>query len=562
MNETEPNGGRVNLGRYGNTPEAAASPESLIQVLSPAGLEKFEVGQQVTIQWRSHGLTAPGTVDIELMELGNPTPVALLADNAINTGSLSVNLPLGVTPGSQYQIRVRWNDANPLEDTSPTFLIANNGASYYVNDGSTTGDVFTTATGDNAHSGKSPDQPLASLVALLALYDLDPGDTIYLDAGTYSLAKNIVIGSQDAGVRIVGPQTAAAVLNRGNVGGSSYVFELQNADNVTLEHLSITGGYYGLYASPSSDSDDLTLLENTIYGNAYIGVYLQGTGNDRSTFSGNTFYGLPASENTNQNYGLAVDYGDAVISGNTFRDHASYGVAVGPKVMVTGNTVYANGTGISANSTYDPAERITVSGNMVYGNYSTGISAGGQVLIVGNTVYGQSNPNAYGINLSHGVQVLDNTVYDNYYGIGGTSSGGLIRGNRVYHNTQIGISVSSYDTPIEGNTVYSNSIGIQSTYHSGPIANNLIYANTNQGILVLQSAPRITNNTIYQQVGDAVRVQQSSSNVTLRNNILWVQAGYDLYVSARQPGRIQQRLQPAVHGRRRQAGLLGRTRLS
>ncbi len=193
--------------------------------------------------------------------------------------------------------------------------------------------------------------------------------------------------------------------------------------------------------------------------------------------------------------------------------------------------MYANGTGISANGNFVTAEQTIVSGNTVYGNYGAGINAYGGVLIQSNMVYGQSNPNAYGINLSHGVQVLDNTVYDNYYGIGGTSSGGLIRGNRVYHNTQIGISVSSYDTPIEGNTVYSNSIGIQSTYHSGPIANNLIYANTNQGILVLQSAPRITNNTIYQQVGDAVRVQQSSSNVTLRNNILWVQAGYDLYVT-------------------------------
>ena len=42
----------------------------------------------------------------------------------------------------------------------------------------------------------------------------------------------------------------------------------------------------------------------------------------------------------------------------------------------------------------------------------------------------------------------------------------------------------------------------------------------------------MTNNTVYQPVGDAVLVQSSSQNVTLRNNILWVLAGYDLNVAA------------------------------
>ena len=35
---------------------------------------------------------------------------------------------------------------------------------------------------------------------------------------------------------------------------------------------------------------------------------------------------------------------------------------------------------------------------------------------------------------------------------------------------------------------------------------------------------------MYQPVGDAVRIQQSDS-VLLRNNIFWVDAGYDIYVT-------------------------------
>ena len=45
-------------------------------------------------------------------------------------------------------------------------------------------------------------------------------------------------------------------------------------------------------------------------------------------------------------------------------------------------------------------------------------------------------------------------------------------------------------------------------------------------------AHQLINNTIYQPVGDAVQLVGNSSNVELRNNILWVQNGYDLNVAA------------------------------
>ena len=41
-------------------------------------------------------------------------------------------------------------------------------ANYYVNDGCTEGDVFTTGIGHNAYSGKDPDHPLAGLRPLVA----------------------------------------------------------------------------------------------------------------------------------------------------------------------------------------------------------------------------------------------------------------------------------------------------------------------------------------------------------------------------------------------------------
>ena len=67
-----------------------------------------------------------------------------------------------------------------------------------------------------------------------------------------------------------------------------------------------------------------------------------------------------------------------------------------------------------------------------------------------------------------------------------------------------------------------------------------MYANSDQGILVVRTSSgsnsAITNNTVYQPVGDAIKLQ-NSPNVRLRNNILWVNAGYDLNIdSASQVG--------------------------
>ncbi|WP_256361565.1 malectin domain-containing carbohydrate-binding protein [Methylomonas koyamae] len=56
LSEPRPNGGRIDLGAYGNTSQANVSPDPLIQILSPNGLEKFETGVPVTVNWRSDGL--------------------------------------------------------------------------------------------------------------------------------------------------------------------------------------------------------------------------------------------------------------------------------------------------------------------------------------------------------------------------------------------------------------------------------------------------------------------------------------------------------------------------
>ena len=66
------------------------------------------------------------------------------------------------------------------------------------------GDVFCTAAGNNSNNGLTPATPVASLTGLFSLYPLNPGDTVYVDTGAYQLVRNLVLGTQFSGVRIIG----------------------------------------------------------------------------------------------------------------------------------------------------------------------------------------------------------------------------------------------------------------------------------------------------------------------------------------------------------------------
>jgi hypothetical protein len=482
-----------------------------------------------------NGVAAP-TVNLDLSADNGVTWTSLVTNvplDRFGNGNYPWTIPANQPLGSQYLIRVTSNDgSHPTALSSQPFLITINGHAYYVNDNSTTGDVFTTAVGNNANSGKSPNQPMANLAALLSTYDLGPGDTVYVDAGSYNVLRNVVVLAQDSGVTIVGPSSAAALLSRGNTNSTRYAFELQGATNVTLDHLQITGGYYGISAANGAASTGLTVSHSTVFGNYNAGIFLDSS-NDNATLAGDTVYGVPGGSSTdNQNYGIDLYSNNDVVSGNTVYDNGYAGISAnGIQNQVTGNLVYGNYIGIGVDGEFN-ANNSIVSGNIVHDNASTGISASYAVLVTGNTVYNQSSTSAIGISGSS-VTITGNIVYTNTTGISASSS--TVQGNRLYNNSTVAI-YGSGASPLIGNKVYSNSLGIQTDYYfNAPIEDNLIYANTNAGIL-LQSAATYTkvvaNNTIYQPVGDAIQLKGGTQNVTLANNILWVEAGYDIYADS------------------------------
>ena len=542
--EPTPSGGFINLGAYGNTAQASKSPAEYVLVVVPDGGDTWPAEQTFTIAWRSHDMV--GTVDVELFEVGNTTPVLTIADDAPNDGEQSWTVPLSVVPGTDYLIRVTRNDgALVFDESNDPFEITGPVSIFYVNDDTVLPGDYTTEPGDDANTGTTPDSPKASIQAVLDSFQLGAGDTILVDNGIYILTQNISISDNDSGVTIEGFHDPAfpdrvSLIDRANTGTGTVVIQLAGADDVTISYLSITGARQGISAPDGADSDGLTVSNSRVFGNWFDGIYL-GTSNDGAVITGNEIFGIPGGSSfDNQNDGVRILGADALITDNELYENLSSGLNLnGARGVASGNVIYRNGYGILANFAGGSADRIVISGNEVFDNIINpngrqGIRVSGAVLVTDNDVYGHNSASSNtGIHLVDRAQAIGNRVHHNT-GNGIYASGhGEVRDNDVYANgTGINRDGSS---AIVGNRVYSNNIGIIATQvrggTDGGVSNNLIYSNTAVGIVTgFRFALTIQNNTIYQPTGDAVQLT-GASNKTIRNNILWVEDGYAISVS-------------------------------
>ncbi|MEP7157786.1 MAG: right-handed parallel beta-helix repeat-containing protein [Chloroflexota bacterium] len=538
-NEPAPNGGRVNQGAHGNTAEAASSAPQIVQVLSPNGLEKIETGSEAQIRWRTWGLTGTPSFALDVSLDAGTTWSALAAGLGVDAAGHGAFSWTPDTASETALVRVRTESVSgPADISDGTFVLANDGTDYYVNDASTEGDVFTTAPGNNAASGKRADAPMASLTALIGAYDLDAGDVIHVDTGTYHLVRNVRLEASDSGVTIEGPEGGAAVLDRDNRAAGADVFELAGADDVTLERLTLRDAEWAVRAWEGADSDRLTVRDSVI-DSVNGGIRLDRF-NDGAVLAGNTI-------DVSAGYGSAIELygyegGGHVVSGNrVVAFGGSFGIYVtAPGVLIEGNDITEvigypyGGTGIRVDGQgSSAAERTVVRGNFVHNVSAVGIEGRGNALVEDNEVLGAAS---WGISVIQGAEVRDNDVHDNAGGI--YLSGGTVVGNRIFHNTGSGIHIDVGGT-VTGNSIYGNATGIFGTVSfwwsqrlTGLIENNVIYDNVDRGIRIGEAAGfDIINNTIYQPVGDAIRVEGGSANVHVRNNIVCVDAGYDLSVA-------------------------------
>ncbi|HDL77819.1 MAG TPA: hypothetical protein ENG36_03530, partial [Lentisphaerae bacterium] len=180
-----------------------------------------------------------------------------------------------------------------VSDTNDAaFALRNEPIHFYVNDAVTTGDVYCTAGGSPYNDGLDPATPLDSLQAVLDTYDLEPGDVVYVDAGTYAPSATVTIGYFDAG------EATNRVVIQGSTGEVvATVFEgaglyLNSAPGVRLGNIRISAAdtavkvYYsddcllewitaldGTSGFEINQSDNVVLRHCVAAGNSVRGLY-------------------------------------------------------------------------------------------------------------------------------------------------------------------------------------------------------------------------------------------------------------------------------------------------
>jgi parallel beta-helix repeat protein len=505
-------------------------------------------GQGLSVQLVNDGSAAGFDAVISGIEITRANPAApatfstnleFSADNGQTWSMIGTNLPVNrfgegsftwnattETIGNTGRFRITAiSDGVPsVQHVSEPFSIANNGSAYYINiagDSNLSDNEYTMASGDNLNTGKSPSSPMRSLAALVRAYDLDAGDTIYVDSGVHGrLRTNVTLTAEDSGVMLQGPTQPghAAVLTRGTSAIGSAVLELTGGvQNVVVDSFELHTAEYGALITNAANieirnsilrsnsnrgidvgasSSNIRILNNQIRENTSRGIEIRGA---QVTVENNLI--------RNSDRGILVSTG--TLSGTTIRD----------------NDIFGHNAGIEFNSNIPGhlIQRNTIHDNATHGIFASGGSSGG-LQIIDNEIYGHSGTGDIGIiySVSQGfaLSIRDNQIHHNYFGLDSPSTAGTVQHNQIYANSSAGIRLSGTSNLID-NQVYSNATGILLTGSSttSSLRNNLIYSNTNVGIDVSNGNYLIVGNTISHPVGTAVRFTGTGTG-RFRNNIV------------------------------------------
>ncbi len=139
---------------------------------------------------------------------------------------------------------------------------------YYVNDNSTNNDKFCFAEGNAANDGLSPFTPMDSIKDILADHDLEGGDTIYIDTGSYNEGQ-IDFPSDDSGsaalgfVTIMGAGAGIYGSGTGTTDISGYFVLSSSVQYLQVSHIQIYSG--GANNFDINGADHIIISDNDFY---------------------------------------------------------------------------------------------------------------------------------------------------------------------------------------------------------------------------------------------------------------------------------------------------------
>lgn len=272
--EPLPNGGRANVGPYGNTSEASKSDETA-QIIPLTMSDGGTMRGDVQLYWTWNGMPETTRVNVLFSGDGGETFTNVIAANIyLNQGSEGIAWSTTNVASTAMGVwRVETTDGQVVGQTETLFAIKNAALTYYVNDGSTVGDVYCTAVGAAGNDGLTPATPINSLERLFGLYKLDAGDIVYLDTGVYgklgtlTIAPGIVATTNKLVIQGSTNMAAGGTVLSNATNGA--VLTLSGATALDLRDMTLKGGQYGMLLQSSSSNSFWHILSDGARANAF-----------------------------------------------------------------------------------------------------------------------------------------------------------------------------------------------------------------------------------------------------------------------------------------------------
>ncbi len=277
------------------------------------------------------------------------------------------------------------------------YVLKSSGATYYVNDASQTGDIYTTGTGNNANAGTAA-RPWATLAHALTVAVAN--DTVFIDAGVYS-DNNLSVNQ--ANLNIIGAGSTLTIFNNNFASANTNYLLKVFANGVKISGIlaikyNTTNVGEGRAVTISNATGvvltDVAFTNNDGSGGGNASLMI--VSNSSVTIKGSSFACNPASGATND-YGGGIDiigqrirvtidssvmsnngrtswYGGGVyISGDSSTVVTITNCAVSGNAALDGGAVYS--TILSGLSSSTPGPVVTIRNSCFTGNSSQDVSA-------------------------------------------------------------------------------------------------------------------------------------------------------------------------------------------
>lgn len=455
------------------------------------------------------------------------------------------------------------------------------GTVYYVNDDSTSGDLWCTQVGNDGNSGLATNLPKRNICSIFNSYTLTGGDEVRVDRGTYT--DEVKFESGGCAENDNGSSGSYLVIRGAGItetkvdGGGSrwWCFKIVQRKGIMLRDMYInasSGGHENILVYSSTNcmvtncrvyqalgtGNGITISDYSRHNkiidcrvgdsadpNTQFGICVKAYGRHNTLFRNWVW--------NSDSAGIMIENGSAsnTIMSNRIYENGNAGTGAeginvrksgtaSPYSMILGNSIYLNdGEGIKLD---DEADHTRIEGNRIYKNNNGNHDWKGGVgvhnscdyaVIRNNAVY--SNKREWNVCLEDckGGIVVNNSVYslwdtgdDEEVGIGLWSiTNFTVSSNNVYGHTKHGIKMTDYAVrnTLECNRVCNNSqhgILLSTGSSDNRLFRNLSYNNGSEGFRIDNSSLRVSviNNTSFRN-GKGILFDSNSTSCTLRNSI-------------------------------------------